>query len=351
MITSKEITEFRQELQTTKRPLIFFDDDCDGLCSFLLLYNNLKPYAEEIKGIVIKASPVLKHQEYSHRITEWGPDKVFVLDKPMIEQDFIDSTKVPIVWLDHHPLQNNTNIKYFNPLKHKSKKYDPDNRPTTYWAYKITDNKKLLWIAMTGCVADWFIPEFYKTFSKEYPDLLPKNIKIRNPGTLMFDTEIGRLSRIMHFNLKGHNITKSIAAMMRITDPYDILKQRTSEGRFIYKNYEKMEQIYQSIKSQVKVGDEKIVLFQYESNHAFTGELSNELHYRHPDKLIIITRSKNDQMICSLRSEKYDVRSILAKSLEGINGHGGGHMHACGAAISTHDFRRFLENMKENLEN
>ena len=37
----KEIKEFRKELQECKRPLIFFDDDADGLCSFLLLYLTL----------------------------------------------------------------------------------------------------------------------------------------------------------------------------------------------------------------------------------------------------------------------------------------------------------------------
>ena len=44
MITEKELKELREALINSARPLIFFDDDPDGLCAFLQFYklNNMQ---------------------------------------------------------------------------------------------------------------------------------------------------------------------------------------------------------------------------------------------------------------------------------------------------------------------
>jgi hypothetical protein len=56
MLTDAEIKELRTELETSKKPLILFDDDTDGLSSFLLFYKFLKPLVEDVKGLPIKDS-------------------------------------------------------------------------------------------------------------------------------------------------------------------------------------------------------------------------------------------------------------------------------------------------------
>ena len=38
MLTKKEINEIRENIENSKNPLFFYDDDPDGVCSFLLLY-------------------------------------------------------------------------------------------------------------------------------------------------------------------------------------------------------------------------------------------------------------------------------------------------------------------------
>lgn len=351
MLTEKEILELRDALRTSKRPIIFFDDDTDGLSSFLLFYHYAKNYAEDVRGIIVKSSPMLKDEIYSRRIEEYQPDKVFVLDKPMMHQDFIDKVKVPIYWLDHHPMQSNTKVHYFNPLRHKAKGFDPDNRPTTYWAFKVVEEPKdLMWIAMVGCIGDWFIPEFYKEFIKEYPDLWDKKLKIRNPGTVLHETRQGMLCRIIQFNMKGttKEIQDAIRVMKKVKNPYDIIDKRTPEGKFIYKHFEKVNTVYERIKSKVKIGTEKVIVFIYDDSYVLTGDLSNEIQYYNPDKLIVISREKVDDMICSLRSENLNVREILEKSLIGIEGYGGGHDHACGCSVKKKDFDRFVENLKNN---
>ncbi|HEY9701766.1 MAG TPA: DHH family phosphoesterase, partial [Allocoleopsis sp.] len=187
MLTKKEIQELRDLLTSTRKLMVFFDSDADGCCSYLLLYRFAKDYCEDIKGVLVSPSE-LNGDVFVEMVKNYDPDKILVLDKPMVSQDFIDAVKKPIYWLDHHPLQKRTNIAYYNPLKKPDPKYlngAPDSRPTTYWAYQVVKNDRPqdLWLAMTGCVSDWFVPEFTKEFSEKYPDLVPKKLKIKNPGT------------------------------------------------------------------------------------------------------------------------------------------------------------------------
>ena len=96
MLPEKQINEIREELQNCKRPLFFFDDDPDGLSSFLLLYR----YVREGSGVVIKTIPNIDNK-FLRKVEEYQPDKIFVLDVAKIEQDFIDTVKIPIIWIDH----------------------------------------------------------------------------------------------------------------------------------------------------------------------------------------------------------------------------------------------------------
>ena len=54
-LEKKFFEDIRKELETTSRPLYFFDDDPDGLASFLLLYR----FIGEGKGVIVKAGPTL----------------------------------------------------------------------------------------------------------------------------------------------------------------------------------------------------------------------------------------------------------------------------------------------------
>ena len=102
-------TELKKELSADK-PLYLFDDDPDGLCSFLQLYRHIKGG----KGIIVKRTPRIT-EDFVRKVEEYGPDKIFVLDIVMIDQEFIDKVKTPIVWIDHHEPQERENIMYYNP--------------------------------------------------------------------------------------------------------------------------------------------------------------------------------------------------------------------------------------------
>jgi len=341
MIPEKELQKIRDYLNSSENPLFLFDDDPDGLCSYLLL----KKYIGRGKGIVVKCSPKLD-KKYLRKVEEYCPDKVFILDKPMVDEEFAEGVNVPIIWIDHHAPQDLPGIKYFNPRLEK----DADNRPTSYWCYRITEQD--LWIAMCGIVGDWFLPEFTNEFQKKYPGLLGD---VKNPGEALYDSDFGKLSKIFAFILKGKtsDVNKCISILEKIESPYEILHQETPKGRYLYKYYQKVNKHYEELLKDAKkaVSNEKTILYMYPSSkHSFTGNLSNELLHRFPGKIIIIGREKEDRIILSLRSSKEAIPPALEKALEGLDGYGGGHTFACGGNISKEDFPEFLKRFKKIIK-
>ena len=342
-LSKNQITQLRDHLDNCKNPLFFFDDDQDGLCSFLQLYR----YKKEGKGIIVKTTPKLG-SIFVNKVNEYQPDKIFILDIAVVEQDFLDEMKVPVIWIDHHGPFERDNVKYFNP---RISNWE-DNHPTSYMCHQVVQQD--LWIATIGCVADWFIPTFINDFKKEYPDLIDKPYKMA--GDIIYNTKLGFLTRIFAFVLKGNTneVMKSIKVLTRIESPYEILKQETAQGKYIYKRYGEANKMYEPLIKDVlrtaEKTDEKLVLFKYTDNKtSFTSELSNEAIYRHPDKIILIAREKNDEMKCSIRSSKIILPPLVEKCLIGLEGYGGGHEHACGLNVKTADFEEFVKRFKEMI--
>ena len=60
-------------------------------------------------------------------------------------------------------------------------------------------------------------------------------------------------------------------------------------------------------------------------------------------------REKQDEIKMSLRYTK-PILPALKKSLKDVEGYGGGHEYACGANVKTKDFKRFVENMRKELD-
>ncbi len=339
MLTKEEISCIKDELENCKKPLFLFDDDADVVCSFLLLYRMKR----EGKGIMVKSRPFVD-EKFAERTIEYDPDKIFILDLAEVKQEFIDMVKRPVIWIDHHQLMQLEKVKYFNPRKHKK----DASYPTSAMAYDVSQQD--VWIAMTGCIGDWHIPHFKEEFCRTYPDLLDGSIT--DPGKALFESKIGLLAKIINFIIKGpHSDTmKCVKVLSRIESPYEILNQETPQGKFIYKKFQAINNEYERLIQRVNATKDTFLLFLYgDEKISFTGEISNELLYRYPNKIIIVGREKSGEIRMSLRSQHVPILPALEKSLKGLDGYGGGHELACGACVKKEQFEEFIQALRKNM--
>jgi len=337
----KELFEIiKNRIASAQKVLFLFDDDVDGLASYLCL----KPLAQRSKGVIIKSTPVLK-DEYARVVELYKPSLVVILDKPMVSPDFFSLVHLPIIWIDHHSVQQvPENVLYFNPRIAD----DSDNRCTSYWAYQISHERE--WIAAAGNISDWQITDVVSTFAQKHPDMLDP--KITDPAEALFASPFGKIIKMLTFNLKGSSthVKKSILAIENLTDYTQLLRPTTEDAEILVKRFADLSEEYDRIIESVQVGESPIIFFEYEPTRvSVTTELSNELLYRHPKKVIFIARRKENEYKCSLRASHIELPPIIEKALVGLIGYGGGHAHACGACVSATDFETFKERLEEML--
>ena len=337
MLTPKQVKYLREELATAKNPIFFYDADGDGLASFLLLYRMHR----EGKGIAIRTSHDLD-KLFLRKIQELQPDKVFILDIPLVPHKFFDKVKVPTFWIDHHNPQNPKNCKYYNPRIKNANAYIPTSR----MCWQISTRKEDLWIATAGSLADYAMPSFINSFIKQYPQLLKKKYDL---AKTIFKNPVGELVKLFFFLQKGqtNEVRKSIKILSRINSPQEIFEEQTSQGKFLNRRFVNINKAYLELLKDAKkqVTRSKLVLFYYAENKmSFTANLANELAGTYPKKCILITRKKDDLMKCSLRGK--NVIEPLQQALQDVMGRGGGHPDACGAVINVQDWDRFLEQFK-----
>lgn len=341
--SEEQVKKFQKFVSEAKKPLILFDDDPDGVTSFIMLYHVIG----EGRGLPVKKTPKVG-EDFVRKVNDYAPDIIFILDKPMVSEDFLDKIKTPIVWLDHHQPQdhNYSNLHYFNPRIED----DADNRPTSYWIHKFIGKEEDLWLAATGVIGDWHVPDFLPLLRKKYPHFVKGKNNIEH---LYLDTEAGQLVKMINFNLKGTltETLKSIKTLLKIEHPDEILRQTTPRGRFIYRHYEKLAKECDLLLERAKnsVDKSNFLIFTYEADQTFTSDISNELQIRFPKKIIIVARLHEGEYKTSLRSATVDIDVALSKSLENIRGYGGGHKKACGACIHEDDWDLFIENFKKEF--
>src|SRR3989338_7056416 len=85
MLSKSETAELREMLERSQRPLFLYDNDADGLCSFLLFWRFLKRGV----GIAVRSYPALD-EAYSRYVSQSFFSAVGELG-------------VPVIWVDHHP--------------------------------------------------------------------------------------------------------------------------------------------------------------------------------------------------------------------------------------------------------
>ncbi len=342
MISEQQIKEIREHLDRAQNPLFFFDNDNDGLTSFLLL----RRFIDRGRGVAIKSFPDL-NINYYNKVHELKPDYIFILDKPVVSLDFLKKAhedNIPVVWIDHHQVdkQEIEGLSYYNPFF-----VDGSNEPVSYICYKIVNRKEDLWLATIGCISDCYLPDFYCEFEKKFPELALKNAK--SAYDLLYNSEIGRIARILDFSLKDTttNVVNMMKFMMKVNGPMDIIEENLRTKQILARHDEINSKYQLLIKKAREQACENLIYFQYGGNLSLSGNISNQLIYEYPDKIIVVVYIKGDVANISLRGGK-DIRKLTLSAIEGIPGAtGGGHKNATGAKMSVSDLPAFKEKIEK----
>lgn len=343
MLALTELQEIRESLELSQNPLFFFDNDVDGLCSFLILQRAL----DRGKGVAIKSFPELDHS-YIRKVNELKPDAVFILDKPLVNKDFIselEERNIPIIWIDHHEAEINEEVmdkvSYYNTF--------PSSEPTTYISQNIFNRKEDLWLAMIGCIGDVFMPDFAKQFEIEHPELFNSKISAFDA---LHSTEIGKFARMLNFGLMDTttNILKMIKFLKKARGPYDLLEEN-NKTKQMHKRYSELMRDLNKLleKAELKKTDGKILFFDYSGKTSMSSELSNNLYFKNKEKIIIVSYKRQDRANISLRGK--GVKKAVVKVVKEIeNAQGGGHEEACGAVVPIDKLEKFKERISEEIE-
>jgi len=346
MLTTKQIQEIREHLENAKNPVFFFDNDVDGLCGFLLL----QKFIGRGRGIPIKSYPGLE-KSYFKRVQELGADYVFVLDKPVIDSGFIELVKeanLPLVVIDHHPSTlDKEGVEFFYNTYETSKEIEP----TSYLCYKINGKKEEQWLAVLGCIADCYSPDFLESFKKENPEILAG--KNKTAFDIYYNTELGKIARILAFGIldKTSNVVSMIKFLIKTSNIHD-LTQENSNTRSFLSRFEYINEKYQKLlkKAEESVNKKDLLFFSYSGDMSISQELANELSYRHPKKVIVVLYSSSGKANISIRGAR-DIRTLFLNSIADIEGStGGGHEHSCGGKIPSDSIAKFRDNLEREMK-
>lgn len=347
MLTKKQIAEIKSHLEKAQNPLFLFDNDPDGLCSFLLL----RKFIERGKGFPVKTTPMNK--EYMRKVLELEADYLFILDIPTVKQEFFDEiekTNTPVVWIDHH--ENNYKeipkfVNYFNPLTNKK----PTSECVTNLCYQITQRKEDIWLAVAGEISDKDSQE-YKEFQKLFPEL---SIKSENVDDIYYKSDIGKISQLLSYGLKDKttNVIKMLKYLMNAKSPHDVLeenpKNREMHERFKFINKKLKKFVSKAKLNEKENKNKKIIFFEYAGDTSMSAEIANYLQYLFPKKLIFVIYDK--QAMVNISGRGRGVKKILLESIKDLeNATGGGHESAVGSRIMKTDLPKFKENILKNLE-
>jgi single-stranded DNA-specific DHH superfamily exonuclease len=358
MLTKKQIEEIREHLEKAQNPIFYYDNDADGLCAFLLL----RRYLGRGYGVAIRSYPGLD-ASYLRKAEQLKADYIFVLDKPLIAKEFIeeaDSMQLPLVWIEHHEITqaeisenapNQKNFHYYNPALNISETAIKVhmNEPTSYLSYKIAERKEDVWIALLGCIADCYLPDFAEEFGKRYSEFWGKDVK--GPFDVYYKTEIGRIALSLNFGLKDSisHVVQLQNFLISCKSPSDVFLELETNKAFREKYREIAKKYEVLLKGAKESESQKIVYLIYGGDLSISSDLANNLSYLYPEKYICVAFKKGTITNLSLRGKK--IRPILEKILKKLeNARGGGHENAVGATIQAEDLEKFKEFLEQEIK-
>ena len=350
MLSENKLQELRGRLESAQQPVFYYDNDADGLCSFLLL----RRWLGRGEGVAVRSYPELG-EEYARKAAEKGADLAVVLDKPVVAPAFfraLEHANIAAVWIDHHAVQQEhallpASVSIYNTALTRQGKREGE--PVSALAFAVCRRKEDVWIAVMGCIADHYLPGFTSEFVKRYPEYWKKNI--RAPFDAYYATEIGKIARALNFGLKdsASNVERLQEYLLRCKNPEDVLAEVPENEQFrvmlatLQRRYDEL------LEKASSAREGKAIFFSYGGATSMSADLANALAYRYPECRVAVAYLKGAFANVSLRGK--GVRCILERLLEKFEyASGGGHEEAVGARIQSKDIERFREEWKQEAE-
>jgi hypothetical protein len=349
MLDKVQLEELKEHLEKAQNPIFYFDNDADGLCSYILLRRAFG----KGKGVAVRSYPDL-NESYARKANELNADYVFILDKPVVSNEFFDKISeyhLPIVWVDHHEMDPEKYKKYDNLHIYNSVigSKIKENEPVTFICYELTKRKEDKWIALVGCIADHYLPYFAEEFGEEYPELWGKEVK--KPFDAYYRTEIGKIAMSFNFGLKDSttHVVQMQNYLISCRAPGDVFAEVPGNYNLRTKFKDVRKKYVDLLERAKNCIDGKLLFFEYGGDLSISSDLSNELSYINPGIYIMVAYTNGGIINLSLRGK--NVKKILEKVLNEIeNASGGGHEDAVGARISASDITKFKELFKKEIE-
>jgi nanoRNase/pAp phosphatase (c-di-AMP/oligoRNAs hydrolase) len=157
---------------------------------------------------------------------------------------------------------------------------------------------------------------------------------------------------VISFGIKDSitNVINLARFLINASNPEDILEENSKTKVFL-RRYEEINKKYQVIlkKSEQHIAKD-MVFFTYSGDLSINQYVSNELFYKHPDKVIVTVYTKGNIANLSLRW-KGDIRTATVNAIKDIEGaSGGGHEHATGARMPADKIQEFKEKLLNEID-
>lgn len=372
MSVYSNIYKIRKLIKNSKNPLMFFDCDTDGGTSYL----QLKKAFPQIVGFPMNKD-YEKHKLLLDKITD-KTDLIIIFDIPFLVDEFLVGIgNIKIIWVDHHLENSQDQIKkykivHFNPLDLDLN----DNRPSSYWAFRVANLKENLFYVTLGSVSDFFlldvIKKFYDFDKKSFNSLFnitddkrkelflflkknsfnDKKSKEEREYWIRYLTyesnliDFKNLFDLMYKLKEEEDVFKALKIISKM-DAFE-LRSNINNGRgLLFQEYSNMIKKYKVLLEKAILenkNNEKLIYFEYSGRASFTRQLSEELCYRflkHRVVMIVFRKENSDSISLSFRGNNVDVNELVRNSLKGLQGQGGGHKFSAGALIKAKDFDEF----------
>ncbi len=337
MVLSQELKTIRTLLEQSASPFFLYDNDADGLCSFVLL----RRFLGRGEGSAVRSNPDIDVR-YAHQALAHGADLVVVLDRPYLGDSFLrelESRNIPVLWIDHHQVDSSHRehslVHAFNPCFAAN----PSHEPVTHWSYLISSRAEDCWIAVMGCIADHFLPPYVSLVKKTYPELWAS---VKKPFEAYYTTELGFLARMIAFGLKSPPSQVSVfeRSLYSCSSPHDFKAALDSSEPFAEEIRSLAHRYKTLIERACAEVNGQFIFFTYGGETSMSSEIANELSFRYPSSYVLVTHTKPGILALSLRGN--NVLSFIEQVLPLFpRASGGGHRDAVGVRLPSSELNSF----------